>query len=123
MVFAGDPVARVAGVLAPTATSQKADGGQVVTGRWGFASGSLHASWVIVGIPVVDETGETIDQGLALIPRAEISIDDTWYVAGMRGTGSNTIVADQVFVPHHRILSVPPAVGVAYPTQHKDERL
>ena len=122
-VFAGDPDARVAGVLAPTATSQKADGGQVVTGRWGFASGSLHASWVIVGIPVVDETGETIDQGLALIPRAEISIDDTWYVAGMRGTGSNTIVADQVFVPDHRILSVPPAVGGAYPTEHKDERL
>ena len=81
-VFGADPDARVAGVLAPTATSQKADGGQVVTGRWGFASGSLHASWVIVGIPVVDETGETIDQGLALIPRAEISIDDTWYVAG-----------------------------------------
>ena len=122
-VFGADPEARVAGVLAPTASSVKADGGQVVTGRWGFASGSLHASWVIVGIPVVNDAGEMVDQGLALIPHGEISIEDTWYVAGMRGTGSNTIVADGVFVPAHRILSVPPAVGGTYPTEHKDERL
>jgi 3-hydroxy-9,10-secoandrosta-1,3,5(10)-triene-9,17-dione monooxygenase len=122
-IFGADPDARVAGVLAPTATSQKADGGQVITGKWGFASGSLHASWVIVGIPVVDEAGEMVDQGLALVPREQITIEDTWYVAGMRGTGSNTIVADGVFVPNHRILSVPPAVGGRYPTEHKDERL
>lgn len=122
-VFGADPDARVAGVLAPTATSTKADGGQIVTGKWGFASGSLHATWVIVGIPVVDEAGEMVDQGLALIPRNEITIDDTWYAAGMRGTGSNTIVADGVLVPDHRILSVPPAVGGIYPTEHHDERL
>ena len=122
-VFGADAGARVAGVLAPTATSRKAEGGQVITGRWGFASGSLHASWVIVGIPVADETGAVVDQGLALVSREEVTIDDTWYVAGMRGTGSNTIVADQVFVPSHRILSVPPAVGGLYPTEHKDERL
>ncbi len=122
-VFGADPDARVAGVLAPTATSQKAKGGQVIAGRWGFASGSLHANWVIVGIPVADDAGEMVDQGLALVAREQVTIEDTWYVAGMRGTGSNTIVADKVFVPSHRILSVPPAVGGVYPTEHKDERL
>jgi alkylation response protein AidB-like acyl-CoA dehydrogenase len=122
-VFGADPDARVCGVLAPTATSEHADGGQVVTGRWGFASGSAHVNWVIVGLPVTDETGQVVDQGLALIPRDEVTIEDTWYVAGMRGTASNTIVADKVFVPSHRILSVPPAVGGTYPTEHKDERL
>jgi alkylation response protein AidB-like acyl-CoA dehydrogenase len=122
-VFGADPDARIAGVLAPTATSRKADGGQVVTGKWGFASGSLHASWVIVGIPVTDEAGEAADQGLALIPREEVTIEDTWYVAGMRGTGSNTIVADGLFVPAYRILSTSRAIEGSYPTEHKDESL
>src|SRR3546814_16565918 len=77
----------------------------------------------MVGIPVVDESGEVIDQGLALIPMSELGIEDTWYVAGMRGTASNTLVADEVFVPSHRILSVPPAVGGNYATEHTDEAL
>src|SRR3546814_16710003 len=77
----------------------------------------------MVGIPVVDESGEVIDQGLALIPMSELGIEDTWYVAGMRGTASNTLVAEEVFVPSHRILSVPAAVGGNYATEHTDEAL
>src|SRR3546814_13082798 len=77
----------------------------------------------MVGIPVVDESGEVIDQGLALIPMSELGIEDTWYVAGMRGTASNTLVAEEVFVPSHRILSVPAAVGGNYATEHPDEAL
>ena len=34
----------------------------------------------------------------------EVEIKDTWFFAGMRGTGSNTVVADRVFVPGHRIM-------------------
>ena len=39
----------------------------------------------------------------------------------MRGTASDTIVAADVFVPDHRILSVPPAIGNVYPNPHTDE--
>ena len=49
------------------------DGGLVVTGKWGFASGCLHSQWAMLGVPVVDETGEQIDQGLALIPMSDLS--------------------------------------------------
>lgn len=122
-VWGENPDARVCGVLAPGATSRVVDGGLVVTGRWGFASGSLHSQWATLGIPVVDASGQQIDQGSALIPMHELTIEDTWYVAGMRGTGSNTLVADEVFVPTHRILSVTQAVQGAYPTEHKDEAL
>ena len=59
--------------------------------------GALHSQWAVLGIPVVDENGEQVDQGQALIPMTELSIKDTWYVAGMKGTGSNTLVADAVF--------------------------
>lgn len=122
-VYDADPDARVCGVLAPTSTTTHVEGGQVVTGSWGFASGCLHSQWAVLGIPVVDENGEQIDQGLALIPMTELSIKDTWYVAGMKGTGSNTLVAAAVFVPDHRIVSVPRAIGGDYGTEHTEESL
>lgn len=122
-IYEPDPDARICGVVAPTATSTYAAGGQVVTGKWGFASGCLHSQWAMLGIPVVNEAGEQIDQGLALIPMSDLTVEDTWFVAGMRGTASNTLVADQVFVPSYRILPVPRAIEGDYPTEHKDEHL
>ncbi|HEX7671760.1 MAG TPA: acyl-CoA dehydrogenase family protein [Polyangiaceae bacterium] len=41
---------------------------------------------------------------LQTFPIAELEIEDTWRVAGMRGTGSNTTIARDVFVPHARAL-------------------
>lgn len=122
-VWGSDPGARSCGVLAPSATSRAVAGGQVISGRWGFASGSLHSQWASLGFPVVDADGRQIDQGVALIPMAELSVEDTWYVAGMRGTGSNTLVADEVFVPEHRIMSTTKAVHGTYGTEHTDEAL
>jgi 3-hydroxy-9,10-secoandrosta-1,3,5(10)-triene-9,17-dione monooxygenase len=122
-VLEADPDARICGVVAPSATTQAVDGGLTVTGQWGFASGCLHSQWAMLGVPVVDERGEQIDQGLALIPMSDLTIKDTWYVAGMRGTGSNTLIAENVFVPSHRILSVSKAIGGDYGTEHTDEAL
>jgi alkylation response protein AidB-like acyl-CoA dehydrogenase len=122
-VWGADPDARVCGVLAPTSTATREPGGLRITGRWGYASGSLHSDWAVLGVPVVDAAGEQIDQGLALVPMRELAIEDTWFVAGMRGTGSNTLVADGVFVPDHRIVSVPAAIENRYPTEHGDEAL
>ena len=122
-VWGNNPDARLAGVFAASATCVKADGGMRVTGRWPWASGSLHANWAIVGIPVVDAEGQVVDQGMAVIPMSDCMIEDTWYTAGMKGTGSNTIVADDVFVPSHRIMSVPAVFSGNPPTPYKDEAL
>jgi 3-hydroxy-9,10-secoandrosta-1,3,5(10)-triene-9,17-dione monooxygenase len=122
-VWADAPGARIAGVLAPSAEATRVDGGYRLTGRWGWASGCLHAQWAVVGFPVPDEHGEVVDQGLALVPMDELSIEDTWYVAGMRGTGSNTLVARDVLVPEHRVISIPAAIGGRYATEHTDEVL
>lgn len=122
-VWAEAPGDRIAGVLAPTAEAANVDGGYRVTGSWGWASGCLHAQWAVVGFPVPDAHGEIVDQGLALVPMADLSIEDTWFVAGMRGTGSNTLVARDVFVPDHRVISIPAAIGGRYGTEHTDEVL
>jgi alkylation response protein AidB-like acyl-CoA dehydrogenase len=122
-VFGADPEARVCGVLAPTANARRVEGGLLVSGTWPYASGCLHATWAVLGVPVVDEAGETVDLGLALVPLKDLQIQDTWFVAGMRGTGSNTLVAEEVFIADHMIMSVPAAVQNVYPTEHRDEAL
>ncbi|ABY22361.1 oxidoreductase [Renibacterium salmoninarum ATCC 33209] len=119
-VFGADPDAKVSGVLTPTSTTVKVDGGYKVTGRWYYNSGSWHATWAVMGIPITDETGAVVDQGLALIPTSEMTLEDTWFVAGMRSSGSNCLVAEDVFVPDHRIMSVPPAIEGDYPTEQLD---
>lgn len=119
-VFGANPDAKVSGVLAPTGSTVKVDGGWRVTGRWYYNSGSLYADWAGVGVPLTNAGGEVVDQGLALIPTTEMTLEDTWFVAGMRSSGSNCLVADDVFVPEHRVLSVPPAIGGRYPSELTD---
>jgi len=120
-VFGADPGAKVSSVLATTAATTRVDGGYRVSGRWYYNSGSWHATWAVLGIPVTNEAGEVVDQGLALIPASELAVEDTWFVAGMKSTGSNCLIAEDVFVPGHRVMSVPPAIEGRYPTEHTGE--
>jgi alkylation response protein AidB-like acyl-CoA dehydrogenase len=122
-VWGTDPDAKVSGVLTPSCGSVKVDGGFRVTGRWFYNSGAWHSSWAILGFPVVNAGGEMIDQGLALIPFTDLSIEETWFVAGMSSTGSNCLIADDVFVPEHRIMSGVEALEGQYPTGRTDETL
>ena len=119
----GSPEPRVTGVLTPSATTRKVDGGWQVSGRWYFNSGSWWSTWAVLGAPLTGDDGEVVDQGLVLIPAADLAIEDVWYVAGMRGTASNCLVADDVFVPSHRVMSVPAAIEGEYPTPFTDEPL
>jgi alkylation response protein AidB-like acyl-CoA dehydrogenase len=122
-VFGADPDARVAGVLAPSPDIEKVDGGYVVSGRWAWSSGSLHATWALGGVVQLGPDGAPIDVGSVIMPMSELTIEDTWFVAGMKGTGSNTVVADRVFVPDHRYASVPAGIAGHYGTEHTDEAL
>src|SRR5688500_7150425 len=120
-VWGPNPDAWVAGSLAPNGQAVPVDGGWRVTGRWPWASGCLHAQWVACGIHMNDEQGTMTNLGLSLMPIAEVAIEDTWFMVGMKGTGSNTIVASDVFVPEHRFLPYPPAFAGQYRTEYRDE--
>jgi alkylation response protein AidB-like acyl-CoA dehydrogenase len=120
-VWGANPDAWVAGSLAPHGDAIAVDGGWRVTGKWMWASGSMHAQWAACGIHMNNDNGETMNFGLSLMPMSELTIEDTWFVAGMKGTGSNTIVAKDVFVPAHRFLPYPAAFGGTYRTEHTDE--
>ena len=103
-IFGKNPKAKISGVgHSTTAESRDVEGGLRVTGKWFYNSGGLHSDWVTLGVPRVDEHGNLVAHNLVIIPMSEVRIDDTWHVAGMRGTGSNCVVADDVFVPGHRV--------------------
>ncbi len=120
-IWGADPDAWIAGSLAPNGNAVPVDGGWRVTGRWPWASGSMHAQWVACGIHMSNERGEMTNLGLSLMPIADVTVEDTWFMVGMKGTGSNTIIATDVFVPEHRFLPYPPAFEGRYRTEHVDE--
>ena len=122
-VWGADPEARIAGVFNPTAQTRKVDGGFIVTGAWNWASGSYHADWSFLGVPITNDEGEFLYPAMALIPNSDLTIEDTWFVTGMRGTGSNTIHANEVFVPDHHLHWVPGLLTHEYDTPFKDEVL
>ncbi|NMO03661.1 oxidoreductase [Gordonia sp. TBRC 11910] len=122
-VWQSNPDAKISGVVSPTSTSVKVDGGYRVTGRWYYNSGSWHADWAVLGMPIVDDAGQPTDQGIALIPRTELTLEESWFVAGMRSSGSNCLIATNVFVPEHRVISAPAAWEGTVATEHTDEVL
>jgi 3-hydroxy-9,10-secoandrosta-1,3,5(10)-triene-9,17-dione monooxygenase len=81
-------------------------GGYRWTGRGFFSSGVDHCNWLTAAVPIVQEGHEgPPERRWLLIPRADFEIIDDWHTVGLRGTGSKTIVVDDVFVPEYRTLS------------------
>jgi alkylation response protein AidB-like acyl-CoA dehydrogenase len=101
------PNVRVCGTLSPSAMATPTDGGMTVNGQWGFISGALHSHWqeIIAMAPAPD--GVNLWPVLALVPLSDLDIVDDWYTSGLRGSGSVTTVARDVFVPQARILPMP----------------
>ena len=99
-----DPTAMMSSSFAAQESQVEAvPGGFKVSGRWPFSSGSDHCRWAMVGIVVMpgDGAGPPFPRW-CLVPRPEYTVDDTWKTCALRGTGSNTLVLDEVFIPEHR---------------------
>lgn len=86
-------------------TARPVEGGFIVSGRWGFCSGIDFSDWIGVGVLLDKEDAHDLhDRYNVIIPRDQGEVIDTWFTSGMRGTGSRDFVANEVFVPTHRIL-------------------
>ncbi len=104
-IFADGPDVRIAGGLAPQGVAVPVEGGWRVNGRWQFGSGVTHADWYVAGASLTTSTRERPRQVHVFVPRREITIEDTWYTMGLRGTGSHDVLLKDVFVPAHRAMS------------------
>ncbi|HTY29597.1 MAG TPA: acyl-CoA dehydrogenase family protein [Mycobacterium sp.] len=102
-VFADGPVLCPA-PLAPTGRGLPVDGGVRLSGRWSWATGIMAADWVMVG--ALCGPDEAMYPALALLPADQVCVEDVWRTAGMRATGSNDVVVEDVVVPEHRLVKV-----------------
>ena len=82
------------------------DGGYRVTGRWRFASGSRHATWVGGHTRVCDADGNPVTKPgggpklrTMLFKKSDVTMIDVWQVIGLRGTGSDDYSVEDRFVP------------------------
>jgi len=81
-------------------------GGHRITGKWAFASGGRHATWLggrcqILGAdgkPVLDAAGKPVGRTM-LFERTAAAWTDDWNTIGLRGTGSDSYSVQDVFVP------------------------
>src|SRR5246127_1510791 len=96
----GDGRGVAAGVWAPQGKARRVPGGVVVSGRWAFCSGITHADVLFAGCVLEDRPA------VVALPTEELQILDTWRTLGLRGTGSHDTVADEVFVPDSRVVSI-----------------
>jgi hypothetical protein len=104
-IWGDQPDAVAAGSLVPRASARRCPGGWRVTGRYSFASGCMHAQWIIIAARCEDAAGNEQPRYLA-VPVDELEIVDDWYSLGMRATGSRGLLLHDVFVPEHRSVSL-----------------
>jgi alkylation response protein AidB-like acyl-CoA dehydrogenase len=107
-IYEDGPDVITAGSSQPAGTAEATVGGFRVNGRWPFASGCQHADWILA-LCVMTENGKPIEgaSGSAgppqvrgfLLPAGDWVIEDTWHVAGLKGTGSHHVTLKDVVVP------------------------
>ncbi|MGW4065066.1 acyl-CoA dehydrogenase family protein [Amycolatopsis sp. NPDC004747] len=104
------PDVRITGILSPTAVAQPTEGGVVLNGKWAFNSGAQHSAWntnaAVLALP---------DGGFApimvAIPLSDLMVVDDWYTSGLRGSGSVSTIAQDLFIPESRVLQMGPVLG------------
>lgn len=99
-----------------TGTIVKEKDGYRLNGVWRFGSGIDHADYVMV-TGSCDNHPNPPDPNVfrATVPRDAVEVDDTWHVAGMRGTGSKDLRFENVFVADEWVVTSPECFGMRPP--------
>ncbi len=103
-VWGEDSSTLISSSYMPVGVVQKAEGGFVLSGEWGFSSGVDHCDWVMLGAFAPGDDGKPNRQDLRtfLVPKTDFTIKDDWQVSGLQGTGSKSVIVDARFVPEYR---------------------
>ncbi len=113
-IFAGGRMPIASGAIIPRGVATPAPGGWRVTGRWPFASGSAHSSWLLAGFRILRDGNPGTEHMIFAAPIEDVQFLDNWQVMGLKGTGSRDFVFDDYFVPEEMafdLLSTDPRKG------------
>jgi len=106
-VFATGPDTLISSSGTPSMKAKLVEGGFVVSGRGRWSSGCQHAEWVMVGVDMPDVSDAQFPRRnyrphLFMAHKSQFTIEDTWRTMSMRGSGSNDLIFDNLFVPSIR---------------------
>lgn len=119
-IWGEDPHAKTAAIINPMTVAEPVEGGFKLSGKWPFASGSYIATHAILGFfaPQPDGSKRHV---MGIVLPGEWSVDKSWAPMGLKGTGSDTIVVDDVFVPNHRVQDFGKMVEGRVLTEEQDQ--
>jgi hypothetical protein len=86
----------------PSGQATPVDGGYRITAAWRFCSGQHHADWALMASMIVRD-GQDPEPATFIIRRSDMVAADDWHVSGLRGSGSNTLSVEDLFVPEHMV--------------------
>ncbi len=108
----GDPLTITGGVFAPMGRAI-ADGDDfIVTGKWQWASGSANCHWLMGGCLILDDGKPRMlpngmpDSRMMMFPAQQVTLNDTWHVVGLCGTGSGEMEVKDFRVPKAHSVSL-----------------
>ncbi|TFF13581.1 flavin-dependent monooxygenase [Pseudomonas sp. BCA14] len=101
-IWGENPDATASSSIAPFGQVTEGEGGVYFSGEMGWSSGCDHSEWAIVGCRRQNAEGSQ-DYCFAVLPRSDYQIRDDWHAAGMKGSGTKTLLIDNAWVPEHRI--------------------
>jgi 3-hydroxy-9,10-secoandrosta-1,3,5(10)-triene-9,17-dione monooxygenase len=114
----GNGTKLVCGAYNPPGIARKVEGGYIVSGAWPYTSGSRQSDWAQSGVMLENTSGPVVPGiNMVYIPFSQIEMKDTWFVTGMQGTGSDTSVAKDVFVPDHLMVTMDKPFGHVEPNK------
>jgi 3-hydroxy-9,10-secoandrosta-1,3,5(10)-triene-9,17-dione monooxygenase len=105
-IWKDGPDVNVAGMVAPTGKANAVDSGFKLSGLWSYTSGIDHCTWALLAAMVMPGAGGHPHMRFFAVPKKDFVIKDVWHCVGLKGTGSNDVIVNDVFVPEHRTLTM-----------------
>src|SRR4051812_4306450 len=113
-----DPHAFIVSATGAVGVAEPVAGGYRVTGRWPFGSGASHGTRFMGLTSTSDGINNNQPPICCYFAREQVTIHDTWHVAGLRGTASSDFEVRNAFVPaehtHTFPAPVPSQPGIIY---------
>jgi alkylation response protein AidB-like acyl-CoA dehydrogenase len=109
-VFENPDVQACATIGPGSAIAVPVDGGILVNGSWPCISGALSSQWQQVAAIFLDPAGEPYPV-MGPVPISELEVHDDWDTSGLRGSGSVSTTAKDLFIPQERILPAPAVIN------------
>ncbi|WP_226036064.1 acyl-CoA dehydrogenase family protein [Aquibacillus saliphilus] len=108
----------LADIFAPIGKIDKVDGGFILSGKYNYVSGINYSGWVALGAFHQPEGAESPSMHGFVVNTDDLEIIENWNSLGLRGSGSNTVIADKVFVPDDMIVDLKEMADKARPAHN-----